>query len=71
MAVYSLEFIEEASRDLRRLDLSVEPNWLRGDLGGLAKIREGDYRIICQLLDSRRVILIHFIGHRIEVYKRR
>jgi mRNA interferase RelE/StbE len=42
---------------------------LKGDLAGLYKLREGDYRIIYQILRKDSVILIHGIGHRREIYR--
>jgi len=44
---------------------------LKGDLRGLYKIREGAYRIIFEILRDERVIIIHGIGHRSDIYKRR
>lgn len=44
---------------------------LKGDLRGLYKIREGAYRIIFEILKDERVIIIHGIGHRSDIYKRR
>jgi mRNA interferase RelE/StbE len=44
---------------------------LKGKLSGLYKIREGPYRIIFEVLRNERMIVIHSIGHRREVYKRR
>jgi len=44
---------------------------LKGDLAGLYKLREGQYRIFYELLLTERIILVHAIGHRREVYKRR
>ncbi len=38
-------------------------------LGGLWRYRVGDYRIICELQDSRLVVLVVEIGHRREVYR--
>jgi len=42
---------------------------LKGDLAGLYKLREGDYRIIYQVLRKEKVVLIHSIGHRREIYR--
>ena len=42
---------------------------LQGDLAGLYKLREGDYRIIYQVLRKEKVVLIHSIGHRREIYR--
>jgi mRNA interferase RelE/StbE len=36
---------------------------------GLWRYRVGDYRVICQLQDSRLVVLVVEIGHRREVYR--
>jgi mRNA interferase RelE/StbE len=44
---------------------------LKGDLAGLYKIREGSYRIIIEIRRSENTILVHAIGHRRDVYKRR
>ena len=44
---------------------------LKGELKGLYKIREGSYRIIFEILSNERTIIIHAIGHRRDVYKRR
>jgi mRNA-degrading endonuclease RelE of RelBE toxin-antitoxin system len=62
--MYQVRFLEDAQRDLARLDAgvakrvarklnwlatnaeAVEPTGLRSGLAGLAKLREGDFRII-------------------------
>lgn len=44
---------------------------LKGELQGLYKIREGSYRIIFEILHKERVIIIHSIGHRKDIYKRK
>jgi mRNA interferase RelE/StbE len=44
---------------------------LKGELSGLYKIREGAYRIIFELLRSEQTIIVHAIGHRRDIYKRR
>jgi len=36
---------------------------------GLCKYRVGDYRILCELEDSRLVVLVVEIGHRREIYR--
>ena len=48
----------------------VTPEPLKGDLAGFFKLREGDYRIIYQILRKEQLILVHNIGHRSEIYKR-
>ena len=44
---------------------------LVGELAGLFSARRGDYRIIYEVLDTDRVVLIHRVQHRGEVYRRR
>lgn len=41
---------------------------LRGDKYGFWRYRVGDYRLICQIEDSRLVILVVTLGHRRDVY---
>ena len=77
-AIDDLKSIDKvtASRVLRKLQwladniVSIQPKWLRGELSGLAKLREGNYRIIYQPIDSEKLIVVHSVGHRSEVYKR-
>jgi mRNA interferase RelE/StbE len=49
---------------------NIQPKGLRADLSKLSKLREGDYRIIYEILKEEQIIIIYFIGHRSEVYKR-
>jgi mRNA interferase RelE/StbE len=44
---------------------------LVGELAGLFSACRGDYRIIYEVPDADRVVLIHRIQHRGEVYRRR
>jgi mRNA interferase RelE/StbE len=44
---------------------------LKGELNGLYKIREGSYRILFEVLRNEQTIVIHAIGHRRDIYKRR
>ncbi|HLF13513.1 MAG TPA: type II toxin-antitoxin system RelE/ParE family toxin [Bacteroidota bacterium] len=44
---------------------------LKGDPAGLYKLREGSYRIFFEVLRTDRIIMIHAIGHRHNVYKKR
>jgi mRNA interferase RelE/StbE len=48
---------------------TIQPEGLRGKLAGLAKIREGDYRIVYEIIRAEEILIVHFIGHRSEVYK--
>lgn len=49
---------------------SLRPEALTGDLTGLYKFRVGDYRILYELLEDERTIVVHQIGHRREVYRK-
>jgi mRNA interferase RelE/StbE len=44
---------------------------LTGDLAGLYKLRVGDYRIIYEVLWDEETIVIHAVGHRREIYRKR
>ncbi|MBI3361699.1 MAG: type II toxin-antitoxin system RelE/ParE family toxin [Chloroflexi bacterium] len=50
---------------------NARPKALKGDLAGLFKLREGDYRIIYEFIKAEKVIIIHSIGHRREVYQKK
>lgn len=41
---------------------------LRGTLRGLWRYQVGDYRIICQILDQKLIVLVVAVGHRRGVY---
>lgn len=43
---------------------------LRGELSGLFKFRVGDYRIVYEPLPDERILVVHAIGHRRDVYRR-
>jgi mRNA interferase RelE/StbE len=42
---------------------------LQGRHAGLWRYRVGDYRLICQLQDSKRIVLLLTVAHRREVYR--
>ena len=44
---------------------------LVGDLEGLHSARRGDYRIIYEILEQEKILLIHRVQHRRDVYRRR
>ena len=87
--MYNIRILEEASRELARLDKPVgrrivgRINWLseklndirpeplRGNLIGLYKLRVGDYRVIYEIIHDEKTIVIHAIGHRREIYRKR
>lgn len=39
------------------------------ELGGYWRFRVGDYRLVCEIQDSRLVILVIAVGHRRDVYR--
>ena len=49
----------------------IRPEPLTGAFSGLYKFRVGDYRIIYEILHDEQVIVIHEIGHRGEIYRKR
>jgi mRNA interferase RelE/StbE len=49
----------------------LNPYTLTGDLAGFYKLRVGDYRVLYEILQDEQTIVIHKIGHRSEVYRRR
>lgn len=48
---------------------SVESQPLKANLSGLYKLRVGDYRVVYGILEKERVIVVHLVGHRREIYK--
>ena len=87
--MYQIRVLEEASRELARLDKpvgrriaerinwlaanldSIRPEALTGDLIGLYKLRVGDYRVIYEVIRNEKTIVIHAVGHRREIYRKR
>jgi len=49
--------------------ISLEP--LTGDLDGFYKLRVGDYRVIYEILYDEQTIVIHAVGHRKDIYRKR
>jgi mRNA interferase RelE/StbE len=49
----------------------VRPNPLHGSLDGFFKLRVGDVRVVYSLDRNARLIQVHLIGNRDEIYKRR
>ena len=44
---------------------------LRGELEGLRCARRGDFRIVYEILEQERIVLIHRAAHRADVYRPR
>jgi len=42
---------------------------LGGEKRGLWRYRAGDYRIICDIQDARKTVLVLALGHRKHVYR--
>ena len=43
---------------------------LQGPLAGLWKYRIGDYRLVCRIKDDVLTVLVVWLGHRREVYRK-
>ena len=50
---------------------NLRPEALAGGMAGVFKLRVGDYRVIYETLPEDRVIVVHMMGHRRDVYRRR
>ena len=48
---------------------NLTPEPLGGELKGLFKLRVGSYRVFYSFDRERKVIYIHLLGHRREIYK--
>lgn len=68
---------QEARRILDYMDHRIAPSddprqfgkALVGELSGYWRYRVGDYRIVCELIDHRLVVLVVDVGHRREIYR--
>lgn len=69
VAVRVLDWLDERIEGCKNPRHFGEP--LRGELSGLWRYRIGDFRVICELHDTRLVVLALSIGHRREIYRRR
>ena len=49
----------------------IRPQKLTGELRGLYKLREGDYRIIYEIDSKKKVVIIYRVAHRKDVYKKK
>lgn len=48
---------------------AINPLPLKGNLLGFYKLKFSDWRIIYELDYTKRIIYVHKIGHRSEIYK--
>jgi mRNA-degrading endonuclease RelE of RelBE toxin-antitoxin system len=42
---------------------------LSGDFAGLFGARRGDYRVLYEIRDEPRVIVVHRVAHRVDAYR--
>lgn len=42
-----------------------------GDLAGLWSARRGDYRVVYEINDDARIVVVHRVQHRRDVYRPR
>ena len=49
---------------------AIQPEGLSGDLAGFHKLRVEDWRVVYEILRDEKVLLIHVIDHRSQVYRR-
>lgn len=42
---------------------------LEGNLSGMYKIRVGDWRVIYEINHNDKIVTVHKVGHRREIYK--
>ncbi len=50
-------------------EIKLEP--LTRQFKGLYKLRVGDYRVVYEVLYEEQTIVIHAVGHRREIYRKR
>ncbi len=50
---------------------NLKPIPLTGDLAGFYKLRVGDYRVLYEIIRVEQIIIIHKIGHRRDIYRKR
>jgi mRNA interferase RelE/StbE len=78
-AVDDLRHLDKAvaQRILRRLRWlsdnfdTVTPEALTAELKGLFKFRVGSYRVIYEINRKERLLTVHLVGHRKDIYKRK
>lgn len=42
---------------------------LVGELAGLHSARRAEYRVVYEIVEARRVVVVHRVGHRRDVYR--
>lgn len=67
--VVAKRIVEKMNWLAENLD-KIRPQQLTGELRGLYKLREGDYRVIYEIIHKENLIVIHCIGHRRQIYRK-
>lgn len=49
----------------------IKPEPLTGEFSGLYKLRSGDYRVIYEPIRDEEAVVVHRVGHRRDIYRRR
>ncbi len=78
-AIHDLERIDRTvgRRIVKRLQWlqtnfeGITPEPLTGELTGFCKFRVGDYRAIYEVLHDEQVLVVHTIGHRSQIYRKK
>ena len=50
---------------------TIKPEALTGQFGGMFKLIVGDYRMLYTFDKTAHSIIVHFVKHRREIYKKR
>lgn len=48
-------------------DLTPQP--LKGRFSGLYKLKAGDWRVIYEIAANDKIVTVHLVGHRKDIYK--
>jgi mRNA interferase RelE/StbE len=83
---YSLQIKSSAAKDLEKIpkadrlrlvqaidrlrDAPLAGGTLKGEFGGLRRLRVGHYRVIYEVFEWRLVVLVVRVAHRREAYRR-
>ena len=49
----------------------INPTPLKGQMSDFYKLRTGDYRVLYEILHDEKEVVIHLIGHRKNIYRKR
>ncbi len=50
---------------------AINPEALTSEWAGLFKLRVGNYRVVYEVFHAERLLIVHMIGHRREIYRNR